>query len=155
MTRKKFPIFSDDSNVSEFLEVTEVLEFLDVVDSPESRFLVQILEVFADSGNDCDSRSARKTISCLWGHVEVHRLARGRLDLAKHMPQLSPATFNDVFIYRTFTCESIEGSIADSVWIMYVGNMSKVLLMEGIQFFTFRLRHSPCLTIVEKDRLHQ
>ena len=127
MIRKEFPIFSDDSNVSEFLEVTEVLEFLDVVDSPESRFLVQILEVFADSGNDCGSRSARKTTGCLWRHVEVHRLARGRVDLAKHMPQVSPVTFNDDFTYRTFTCEYIEGSIADSVRITYVGNMSKVL----------------------------
>ena len=79
----------------------------------------------------------------LCGHVEVHRLARGRVDLAKRMPQVSPATFNDVFIYRTFTCESIEGSIADSVGITYVGNISKVLPMEGIQFFTFRLRQSP------------
>ena len=116
MIRKEFPIFSDDSNVSEFLEVTEVLEFLDVVDSPESRFLVQILEEFADSGNNCGSRSARKTTGGLWGYVEVHRLASGRVDLAKHMPQVSPATFNDVFTYRTLTCESIEGSIADSVW---------------------------------------
>ena len=34
MIRKEFPIFSDDSNVSEFLEVAEVLEFLEVIDSP-------------------------------------------------------------------------------------------------------------------------
>ena len=153
MIRKDFPIFSDDSNVSEFLEVTEVLEFLDVVDSPENSFLVQVLEDFADSGKDCGTRSARKTTGGLWGYVAVHRLARGRVDLAKHMQQVSPATFNDVFTQRTLTCESIEGSNADSVWITYVGNMSKVLPMEGIQFLTFRFRQS--LTTLEKDQLPQ